>query len=157
MLAVIFHLGEQRFALDAERVEMVVPALPLSPVPGAPPSVAGRFEYRGCVVPVINLAQHIEQRTMAAGLSSRYLLVPYPLPDGSETLLGLWAERVTETREIPDEALVDGGVSPPDSPYLGHVFRAEGGEIIQCVETGDLLEPGLRAMLFNRNKPATAS
>lgn len=152
MLTVRFQLGDQSFAIDAERVEIIIPALPLKTVPSAPDYVAGRFEYRGKIVPVINLAQLILKKTLTPGLSSRYVLVSYPKKDGGEALLGLWAERVTETLEVPDNFLAEGGVTPPDAKYLGRIFTTEEGEIVQCVEPGDLLGPEVREMLFNPPK-----
>lgn len=149
MLTVRFQLGDQSFAIDAERVEIVIPALPLRPVPGAPAYVAGRFEYRGKVIPVIDLSQLIVKRPLKPGLSSRYVLISYPKKDGGQALLGLWAERVTETLEVPDNFLADGGVSPTDAKYLGRIFTTKEGDIVQCVEPGDLLGPELREILFN--------
>ncbi|WP_309380774.1 chemotaxis protein CheW [Cerasicoccus frondis] len=151
MLTVLFHLGDQSFAIDAERVEIVIPALPLMAVPGAPDYVCGRFEYRGQIIPVINLAQLILKQPINRGLSSRYLLISYPKKKGGVALLGLWAERVTETLEVPDNFLADGGVNPPDAKYLGRIFTTANGQIVQCVEPADILSAEVRDLLFNDN------
>ncbi|MGE9295464.1 MAG: chemotaxis protein CheW [Puniceicoccales bacterium] len=156
MLAVLFNLGDQRFAINAERVEIVIPALPLGAVPGAPAFVAGRFQYRGTIVPVIDLGQLILKRPLTQGLSSRYLLTHYKRSDGSATLLGLWAERVTETAEIPEQTLAASGVTLKDAKYLGRVFTDEDGAIIQCVEPADVLTAEVRELLFDESEPATA-
>lgn len=148
MLTVMFHLGEESFAINAERVEIIIPALTLRAVPGAPAYVAGRFEYRGRIVPVIDLGQLILKRALKPGLSSRYLLIRYQKHDGSKALLGLWAERVTETLEVPDTLLAEGGVTPPDAKYLGRIFTTPEGAIIQCVTPSDLLPAEVRDMLF---------
>ncbi len=149
MLNVMFHLGDQCFAIDAERVEIVIPALPLKPVPGAPAYVGGRFEYRGRVIPVIDLGQLIIKQPIARGLSSRYILISYPKKNGGTALLGLWAERITETLEVPDEFLAESGVTPPDAKYLGRIFTAKNGQIVQCVEPADILSAEVRDLLFN--------
>jgi len=149
MLTVRFHLGDQSFAIDAERVEIVIPALPLRPAPATPAYVAGRFEYRGRIIPVIDLSQLIIGQPLKPGLSSRYLLVNYTKKDGGKALLGLWAERVTETLEVPNNFLTDGGVTPPDAKYLGRIFTTEDDEIVQIVEPADLLPAEVRDMLFN--------
>ncbi len=156
MLTVRFQLGDQSFAIDAEQVEIVIPALPLRSVPGAPAYVAGRFEYRGQIVPVIDLCRLVLDRTLTLGLSSRYLLVRYPRKQGGRALLGLWAERVTETLEVPNERLNNGGVTPPDAKYLGRIFTTDDDEIVQCVEPKDLLPPAVQEMLFNESPPTPA-
>ncbi|MEO0795443.1 MAG: chemotaxis protein CheW [Verrucomicrobiota bacterium] len=155
MLAVIFHLGNQVFAIDAETVEIVIPALPLSTVPGAPEYIAGRFEYRNQVVPVVDLGRLVLKRSLNEGLSSRYILVHNPSSQGDETLMGLWAERVTETMEVDEESFSDGGVHPPEAHYLGRIFTTEDKEIIQCVETSDLLPENVRTMLYNQDKTSS--
>lgn len=147
----MFHLGDQSFAIDAERVEIVIPALPLKPTPGAPEYIRGRFEYRGQIVPVIDLGQLIMKQPTKPGLSARYLLISYPKKHGGTALLGLWAERVTETLEVPDNFLSDGGVNPPDAKYLGRIFTTDDGEIVQCVEPTDILSAEVRDLLFNND------
>ncbi|GHB93931.1 chemotaxis protein CheW [Cerasicoccus arenae] len=156
MLTVLFHLGDQSFAIDAECVEIVIPALPLRPVPGAPAFVGGRFEYRGRIIPVIDLGQLIFKHPLNEGLSSRYMLIQYKKPQGGTALLGLWAERVTETLEVSDDMLAEGGVSPPDARYLGRIFTSPDGAIVQCVETSDLLSAEVRDLLFNEPSAKTA-
>jgi len=156
MLAVLFNLGDQRFAIDVSGIEMVVPAMPLSPVPGAPAFVAGRFQCRGQIVPVIDLGRLIVEKALRRSLSTRYILVNESCPDGRTVWLGLFAESITETVEIPDELLTGGGLTLKDRKYLGRVFTADNGEIIQCVEPSDLLSREVRELLFDDSATTAA-
>jgi purine-binding chemotaxis protein CheW len=52
---VVFTLDTQRCALPVSRVDRVLPALEISPLPDAPPVLAGCAVLRGEVVPVLDL------------------------------------------------------------------------------------------------------
>ena len=59
--------------------------------------MAGLFNYRGAPVPVIDLSQLTLGRPAARRLSTRIVLVHYPDESGGTHLLGLIAERATQT------------------------------------------------------------
>jgi chemotaxis signal transduction protein len=52
---IIVEVGERRFAIDLDLVDEVVPLGPITPVPSAPPVVAGAVNVRGEVCPVLHL------------------------------------------------------------------------------------------------------
>lgn len=153
MLLILFKLGDRRYGLDSQRVVEIVPAMPLREVPGTPPSVAGIFECRGHVAPVIDLCQLTVGRPARVLLSSRYILVH--ADDDGERLIALLAEHVTDTLNIAEDALQDAGLRPPDAPHLGKVVKDEQGEMIQCVDVAELLTPEVMAIL-DREKETTA-
>src|ERR1700685_1883839 len=99
MLALTFQVGRDRVAVDVRRVREVVPRVRLSPVNGGPSWIAGVFVYRGRVVPVVDLHRLTGAGGCPLHLSSRIILVPYPL-DIPESLVGLLATQVAEIREI---------------------------------------------------------
>jgi purine-binding chemotaxis protein CheW len=53
--AVVFALGEFRFALSMAVVERVVRAVEISPVPGCPPEMLGVINLHGRLVPVYDI------------------------------------------------------------------------------------------------------
>lgn len=52
---IIVEVGERRFAIDLDLVDEVVPLGPITPVPSAPPVIAGAVNVRGEVCPVLHL------------------------------------------------------------------------------------------------------
>lgn len=97
MLALLFQVGADRVAVDVRRVREVVPRVQLLPAVGGPGWVAGRFVYRGRVVPVIDLHTLVGAGPCPPHLSSRIILFPWPT-DGE--LVGLLATQVAEIRRI---------------------------------------------------------
>lgn len=147
MLHVLFHLDNQRYALETGRLVEVVPFVELRELPRAPVYVAGLFDYRGHTVPVIDLTALALGRPSRVLHSTRILLIDYPHSAGASQLLGLLAERVVETLKLAPEAFTDTGVEIPEAHYLGRVAR-DGRGLLQAIETDALLPPEVEALLF---------
>ena len=147
MLFLLFQLGSDRYALPAGEVAEVLPLVSLKAVPGTPPGVAGLMDYRGTAVPVIDLSALALGRPAARRVSTRVLMVKYPLPGGEMRLLGVIAERATETIARQPADFQPTGLAGDDTRYLGPVAHDPRG-LIQRIEIGALLTPALRAALF---------
>jgi chemotaxis-related protein WspB len=147
MVALLFEIDGQRYGLDFTQVLKVLPSVRLRRLPRVPEYVAGVFQYRGAMVPVIDLSQLIKGRPSAAFLSTRIVLVRYSGPSGQEQALGLLAERATESVDAGSAELLPSGVAVPEAPYLGGLSASSGG-IIQYVKVEQLLSEDLRNRLF---------
>ncbi len=101
MLALLFQVGADRVAVDVRRVREVVPRVQLSVAVGGPNWVAGRFVYRGRVVPVIDLHALVGVGPCPPHLSSRIILLPWP---AEGELVGLLATQVADIRRIDPPA-----------------------------------------------------
>ncbi len=150
MLIILFKLGQRRYGLDSQRVVEIVPAMPVREVPGTPPAVKGIFEYRGKILPVIDLCQLTLGCPAEVFLSTRYIVVEADSEKGH--LMALLAEKVTDTLTVADDAWLDPGLRPPDAPHLGRLVRDERGELVQCVEVEELITPDIRALLKQRQE-----
>jgi chemotaxis-related protein WspB len=105
------------------------------------------LNYHGAPVPVIDLCELMLGRPAAKRLSTRQILVHYPVARGARRLLGLLAERVTETLRCEAADFIPSGVGCVDAPYLGPV-AAEARGLIQRIDAHTLLPPSLRDLLF---------
>src|SRR6267143_6482169 len=110
MLFLIFELGKDRYALDVRQIAEVLPLVAIKKVPRAPQAMNGLFNYRGAPVPVIDLTQLTLGRPSARRLSTRLVLVHYPDHTGQTHLLGLVAERATQTARHEASDFVASGV-----------------------------------------------
>jgi chemotaxis-related protein WspB len=123
MAALLFEIDGQRYGLDIAQVVKVLPAVPLRAIPGAPAYVPGIFRYQGALVPVIDLSQLIKGRPVPNLLSTRLILVRHPGPTGAGRILGLLAERATDSLDNTS-APMPSGVALPEVPYLGGLGTA---------------------------------
>jgi len=147
MLFLLFRLGQDRYAIEAKQVAEVLPMLSVKQIPQAPAAVRGAFDFRGQPVPLIDLSQLALGRPARDHLSTRIVLVHCPDGRGSERLLGLVAEHVTETFRRQASDFRDSGVDLPEARWLGPVASDVGG-LVQWVQVDELLSPELRALLF---------
>ena len=137
MLVLLFYLGNIMYTMKCDRVREVAPIVPLKEVPHAPDYVAGLFNFRGVIVPVIDLRLLIQGKPCEMRMSTRVILVDYVREDNTPYILGLMAERVTETARRDESAFVSPGLKLAGAPYLGGLMMEE-KEMIQYVDL-DLL------------------
>ena len=116
----------------------------------APEYVSGLFNYRGKIVPVIDLCNLIQGQTCRLHLSTRIIMINYLVRDGANLaprLLGLMAERVTETMNKPETELIPPTITVDASPYLGGIITDEKG-MIQYLRVESLLPSSQHSYLL---------
>jgi chemotaxis-related protein WspB len=135
MLMMVFHIGENLYAIESSRVVEVIPRVSYRQVQYVPNHVAGVFNYRGAIVPVIDLCQLIRGAPSRNYLSTRVMMVSYPCADGSCRHIGLMAERVIEALDKSAADFQDGGIQAQAAPYLGGIITDKRGMIQRiCLE-----------------------
>jgi chemotaxis-related protein WspB len=149
MLFILFQIGRDRYALSASSIIEVLPLMNLKRVPGAPDGVAGVLNYRGTPVPVIDLNEMTLAEPAARRLSTRIILVKYPLEAEHPHMLGLIAEHATNMIQRSVQDFIETGVESDDARYLGRVANDPGG-LIQWIEVERLLTPEVRNVLFRK-------
>lgn len=157
MLMLMFYVGDDdRYALDTKRVIEVVPTVTLQKLHGAPEYIPGLFNYRGHLVPAIDLCQMIQGKPARAYLSTRIVLVNCELPDTTESngdilhgslILGLIAERMTETLKKPETEFLSPSLKVDSTPYLGEIITDDRG-MIQFLRVEHLLSEAQKTYLL---------
>ncbi|WP_235524852.1 chemotaxis protein CheW [Caulobacter sp. Root1455] len=141
--ALTFDLQGETFALEAGLVREVLDMLPETDVPGAPPFVGAVINFRGRVIPLVDLRLAFDMTAGTPTIDSRIVVIEYDL-DGEPTLIGLRADKVHEvtsiTRDTTEQAPRVGLRWRPDFirllarrngdliviPDLGQIFAARG-------------------------------
>jgi len=147
MLFLVFELARDRYALDVRQVAEVLPLVAIKEIPQTPPAVAGILNYRGAPVPVIDVSQLTLGRPAERRLSTRIVLVHYPDAAGQTRLIGLIAERATQTVRRDAADFVSSGVTCEGASYLGPV-AADSRGLLQWLDARTLLPPSVRDALF---------
>jgi chemotaxis-related protein WspB len=147
MLFILFQIDRDRYALPASSVIEVLPLMNLKRVPGAPSGVVGVLNYHGTPVPVIDLNEMTLGEPAARRLSTRIILVLYPLEAHHPRALGLIAEHATNMIQRSIQDFTETGVESDDARFLGKVANDAGG-LIQWIEVERLLTSEVRNVLF---------
>jgi len=154
VLAIVFNLGEERFALEATQLLSVVPAAPLRALPGAMPGVVGMLPFRRRHIPVVDLELLVNGVLCRERLSTRILVVDVSSATQSRWL-GLRVEGALDSLTLnADAAQAPDRAQIPGADYLGHLVQAQ-EQTVQVVRVEGLLTPEL-VSLFEMS-PAAAS
>ena len=146
-MLLIFQSGNERYGLDASHIVEVAPFANLKQVPHAPPGMAGLLNYRGSIVPVVDLSLILNDAPSRARLSTRIVLVNVGGDGATPRILGFVAERVTETIMCREQDLQPPGMTPPQAPYLGKIMLDK-NTMIQRIDPVGVLPETLQKALF---------
>lgn len=159
MLLLLFCLQEERYAIPSRQVLEIIPLVDLQPIHQSAADIPGFFNYRGCIVPVIDLCQRLKGQRSRPHLSTRIILVDLQVgtqtPAGESpvemvsihaddrltrpgSILGLMAERVTDTIHSQDAGLLSRGLQVGDTPMLGNMLQDSQG-LIQVLNLSHLM------------------
>ena len=127
---VVFRLEGQCYALDLSQVERVVSMVAVSPLPKTPAVVAGVINYRGSIVPVLNLRPRFGFRRREFGLTDHLLL-----GRTSRRMLALPVDEVLGVNEVPVKNILAPSTLLPGVGYVtGIVALADGLLFIHDLE-----------------------
>jgi purine-binding chemotaxis protein CheW len=123
-----FALGDEQFAVDVGKVEVVLEYVPITRVPKSPPWLRGVINHRGSVVPVMDLKRKMGmgETSEGEGASIIVLQVRY---EGDEMALGILADEVREVVDV-DYANVERGMTIgalAGQGFMQGVYKREGG------------------------------
>ncbi|MBS1723049.1 MAG: purine-binding chemotaxis protein CheW [Armatimonadetes bacterium] len=88
---VVFRLGASSFGIDIFRVSEIVRPSPLTPVPGAGPSMKGLMDIHGKTVPVVDLRRRMDLPEEPDSPGSRIIVA-----DTAGGSIGFLVDEVTE-------------------------------------------------------------
>jgi purine-binding chemotaxis protein CheW len=103
-----FMLGEQGFAVDVAKVEVVLESMPITRVPKAPPHLRGVINYRGSVIPVADIRTRFGEGAgrSAQGASQGTSIIVLQLKYGQDDItIGMLADAVREVIDIEMEKI----------------------------------------------------
>ena len=138
MLMLLFQVENSRYAIDTHWVVEVVPRVELIQAHGMPPMVAGRLNYQGQLIPVVDLSQLLAGITSQSVLSTRIIVINLDVNRGKPQRLGLLVEKVTDTLSDSQFTPVVESIQSLQPSYLGQTLRHQQG-LIQCLRLEQLL------------------
>ncbi|MFW6358374.1 MAG: chemotaxis protein CheW [Chroococcales cyanobacterium] len=138
MLLLLFYIKDERYALSVQQIVEVVPLVELKAIARSPDYVAGLLNYRGEIIPIIDLCQLMSGNPYSPYLSTRIIIVNYLSKDNIARHVGLVAERVTDTLKVSSTQLIRPEFELNTPEYLGDIITDEQG-MIQCLHLQPLL------------------
>lgn len=146
MLIMVFHAGQNRYGLRSSEILEVAPMVNLRQIPHVPAQVAGVANYRGRVIPFVDLSILLAERPSRLVLSTRILVVKFAR-DGETFPLGLIAEYATDAIVCNEADFQQSPVTSEAAPYLGSVILDKEG-MIQVLEVDKILPREIQQVLY---------
>jgi purine-binding chemotaxis protein CheW len=125
MMVVVFQLAGEDYGVETLLVREIIRHLPSRPLPGSPEWLEGVIDYRGQVVPVVNMARRLGRPTRDPDAASRIVIYEGAGARG----WGLQVEGVSAVVQVGREQLeeVRGILAPKGMPqrWLAGLARLE--------------------------------
>jgi len=154
MLFILFHVGDDRYVVEAQKVVEVVPLVKLNNYSNSPDYVAGLCNYRAVPLPVIDVRYLLEGSPSEKIMSTRILLVRYSSYSGHEHTLGMIVEYATETITIELERFHKSTLQASEGGFVSNVMTDDKG-IIQWMDVDRLLSKRDCDILYGNHVEAT--
>ena len=148
-----FRLDWHLYALPLDHVERALRMVAVTPVPEAPPWVAGVINLHGRVIQVVDLRQRFGQPTREPHPDDRLLVV-----QGLERTMALIVDEVTEMLEVPAHQVeLPTGPLSRSRPLVGMIRGDEG--LILVLDAARLVpsEKDTETLADEHSDPTTAA
>lgn len=122
---VVFRLDRQRYALPLAAVDRVVPAVEVTPLPGAPAIVVGAISVEGRVLPVFNIRRRFLLPEREIGLGDQFLIARSA---GREVVLVI--DEALGVVEHPQSAITDPAQLVPGLERFEGVVELDDGLVL---------------------------
>lgn len=143
MLLLSFNISKERYVIETKNIVEIVPMVILKKIPGAGDIIAGMLNYHGQAIPVIDINALCSTGSARKSLTTRIILVKYR---GSR-LLGVLAEKVTETINIKESNFEELGVKVSNYDFLGKITEHD-DKLLQLINVDQLLTETLQDIAF---------
>lgn len=114
MVAVVFALEGERYAIPVARIREIVQAVALARIPGAPALVEGIANVRGRLVPVLDARRRFGHTARPTALSDMLIIVDAGFRD-----VALHVDHVVGVSDVADTMIVTPESLVKRSPFIG--------------------------------------
>jgi len=148
MLLVLFKIGEDSYAINTESIVEIIPSIKLRHLTGVPDYIAGVFDYRGKIVPVVDINIRTIKKPVKQRLSTRIILLRYPFTEDQQPIVGIMGEGMTDIIEIDESKIQEKEIKSKDAPHLGALLKYN-DKFIQCINIENILTKEDQENLFS--------
>lgn len=120
-----FSLGDRRLALPAGQVREITRAVAAVALPKAPPIVEGVINYRGSVVPVLDMRTRFGLRPVPIHPNQHFVVA-----DAGPRLVALQVDRVTDLVTVSAAAIEAVSRSTPGALYVAGIAKLPDGLLV---------------------------
>lgn len=121
----VFDLGTHRYALRAEHVREVVRAVLIAALPKAPAIVEGIINYRGAVVPVLDIRQRFRVGPAPLDPTQHFVVA-----QAGARLVALRVDRAIDLVTVPEAVIRPAAEAVPGAEYVAGIAQLPDGLLV---------------------------
>jgi purine-binding chemotaxis protein CheW len=121
----VFCLDEQRYALPLARVDRIVRAAEVTPLPKAPDVVLGVIDVNGTVLPVLNMRRKFHLAEREIGTDDHFLIART-----QRRRVALLIDKAQDVIAVPTVEIVNGDQIAPDIEQVRGVAKLADGLVL---------------------------
>jgi len=112
-----FDINDTYFAVDIEHIVEIIPLVTIEKIIDANPQLSGLINYRGVLIPIVDLKKFFYNENSNFLLSTRIIIYNY-----KEQVIGLIVENLTDTLELNQNELIKDTQILSGSNYIKSYF-----------------------------------
>jgi chemotaxis-related protein WspB len=148
MLVLTFYVNEIQYAISCKQIVEVISLVELQKIAQMPKYIAGLLNYRGEIIPIIDLCELLIENQCSNKLSTRIIIVNYKSIQNNFYRLGMIAEKVTETLNIQETDINHLKLIEGKSFYLREITDTQQSMITLIEIESVLSESQLKSLLL---------
>lgn len=119
---VVFNLGKEEFGIDIMRVKEIIPYKESTNVPKTPDFIDGIINYRGGVIPIINLKKRFDMNTTEITKETRIIVINL-----EDKEIGFVVDQASQTIRLNDDNIepAPGVISQIDKRFITAIGKID--------------------------------
>lgn len=138
MMQLIFSVNQNRYSIDIEKVETIIRAAFITPLPDSPDYVLGVLNIKGEFIPVIDLSSLFEKKPSQIKPSQFFILTR--CKDSRVALLG---DKIDSLHNVSTAQKISLEQVASHNPYLTSVFNQNNCNVYEIDLSSLNLQPAL--------------
>jgi len=132
-----FSAAGQLFVIESTQIVEIIPLVELTQVPSTANYIAGIFNYRGDLIPVIDISFLLFQKPAKELICTRIIITETEHHE-NKYYTAIIAEKVNQTITACKADMKQHNLANNDSPYIRNVFKYN-NENIQLIDINKLV------------------
>jgi chemotaxis-related protein WspB len=124
MIVLPFKIAEDNFCIDITHIVEVIPIVRIIELQGSPAYIKGLINYRGEIVPLINIGEFFSKSKINYFLSTRIIIISNKTNKLKSKFVAILAEQATETMSINPDLLKDTGFSENSDLLVDKIYQS---------------------------------
>ena len=132
-----FSAAEQLFAIESKQIVEIIPLVDLTKVPSTAEYISGLYNYRGELIPVIDICRLLFKQPAREHICTR-IIVTEATFNNSLYRTGIIAEKVNQTLACDTADISLHNLTDKNTSYIRQVIK-QGEDNIQIIDLESLL------------------